>query len=66
MEYSIVIYYDPEDRIYVASIPELSGCIAHGETREEALREIQVACELWLETAEEDGIVIPKPRQEVF
>ena len=61
MEYSIVIYYDPVDKIYVASVPELQGCMAHGDTREDALREIQIACELWLETAKEDGITIPQP-----
>ncbi len=61
MEYSIIIYYDPIDKIYVASVPELQGCMAHGNTREEALKEIQIACELWIETAREDGIMIPDP-----
>lgn len=65
MEYSIFMYYDPQDHIYVASIPELQGCMAHGASREEALREIQAACELWLETAEEDGIQIPKPQMQL-
>lgn len=31
-EYSIIMQYDPQDNIYVASIPELQGCMAHGET----------------------------------
>ena len=65
MEYSVFIYYDATDKIYVASIPELSGCMAHGSTREEALKEIQIACDLWLETAEEDGILIPEPQRAV-
>ena len=63
MEYSVFIYYDATDKIYVASIPELSGCMAHGSTREEALKEIQIACDLWLETAKEDGIIIPEPQR---
>jgi len=60
-EYSIFIQYDPQDKIYVASIPELPGCMAHGETKEEALKEIDIAKELWIETAKEDGQQIPEP-----
>lgn len=40
-EYSILIQYDVIDRIYVASIPELPGCMAHGITKEQALKEIR-------------------------
>lgn len=61
MEYSIFIQYDTQDKIYVASIPELSGCIAHGDTREQAMQEIEVAKDLWLETAKEKHIPIPEP-----
>lgn len=60
-EYSIFIKYDPIDRIYVASVPELPGCMAHGETKEQALKEIEMAKELWIETALEDGQPIPEP-----
>ena len=62
MRYSVYMYYDEEDGIYVASIPELEGCMAHGATPEEAIREIQTACELWLEAASETGKPIPQPR----
>lgn len=60
-EYSIFIQYDTIDKIFVASIPELPGCMAHGETKEDALREIDIAKELWIETALEDGEEIPEP-----
>ena len=60
-EYSIFMQYDPQDKIYVASVPELQGCMAHGETKEEALKEIEVAKELWIETALKDGLSIPEP-----
>lgn len=60
-EYSIFMQYDPQDKIYVASVPELQGCMAHGKTKEEALKEIEVAKELWIETAKEDGLPIPEP-----
>ncbi len=60
-EYSIFIQYDREDKIFIASIPELKGCIAHGQTREEALKEIEIAKNLWIECALEDGEEIPEP-----
>ncbi len=62
LEYSIFIQYDLEDKIFVATVPELAGCMAHGKTREEALREIEIAKNLWIECAMEDGEEIPKPR----
>ena len=60
-EYSIFMQYDSQDKIYVASVPELQGCMTHGETKEEALKEIEIAKELWIETAKEDGLPIPEP-----
>ena len=60
-EYSIFMQYDPQNNLYVASIPELPECVAHGETKEQALKEIEIAKELWIETAKEDGEEIPKP-----
>ena len=48
--YSIELFYSEEDRGYIALAPELPGCSAFGETEEEALREIKVAIDLWLET----------------
>ena len=61
MKYSILIQYDANDNIYVASVPELSGCIAHGATQEKAIKEINTALDLWLESAKELGISIPEP-----
>lgn len=60
-KYSVFIQYDETDNIFVASIPELPGCMAHGKTKEEALHELDIACELWIETAQEIGREIPKP-----
>lgn len=55
----VVMQYDPQDKIDVASIPELQRCMVHGETKEEALKEIEIAKELWIETVLEDGEEIP-------
>lgn len=60
-KYSILIQWSEEDNCYVTSVPDLPGCMAHGETQAEALQELSVARDLWLETAEEVGKEIPKP-----
>jgi len=60
-KYSIEIFYSEEDEGYIALAPELPGCSAFGETEEEALREIKVAIDLWLDTAQKEGRGIPQP-----
>ncbi len=61
MHYSIIIQFDTSDNIYVASIPELQGCMAHGKTPEEAVREVLIVRDMWIDTAKELGIDIPSP-----
>ena len=60
-KYAMEIFYSEEDEGYIAIVPELPECSAFGETEEEALKEIKVAIDLWLETAKKDGIEIPEP-----
>ena len=61
LRYEIIIYWSDEDDLFVANIPELPGCMAHGDTYEEALREAQQAISLWVDTATELGHPIPEP-----
>lgn len=61
-DYFISIFYSEEDEGYIADIPDLAFCSAFGETPEEALREVQLAKEAWLETARDSGKPIPKPQ----
>lgn len=63
-KYEIIIYWSREDEVFIAEVPELSGCIAHGETPEETLKNVKEAIQLWIETAKEFGDSIPKPREE--
>jgi len=51
-KYAIEIFYSDEDEGYIAVVPGLAGCSAFGDTEEAALREVKVAVELWLETAQ--------------
>ncbi len=61
LEYQVNIAFDPRDKIYVARVPELDQCHTHGGTPEEALANAKEAIELWLETAQDQGIAIPEP-----
>ena len=61
-KYEIIMYWSDEDDAFVAEVPELPGCAAHGDTQEMALAEIKLAMELWIETAREFGDVIPEPK----
>lgn len=60
-KYAIEIFYSEEDEGYISVAPELPGCSAFGETVEEALEEIKIAIDLWIETAKREGRKIPKP-----
>ena len=65
-KYEIIIYWSNEDKIFVAEVPELKGCMAHGKTQTEAVKNLNQAIELWLETAIEFGDEIPLPRQRLI
>ena len=63
-KYEVIIYWSNEDGAFVAEVPELPGCAAHGDTQQAALEEIGQAIDLWLETAREFGDSIPEPKGE--
>lgn len=61
-KYEIIIFWSDEDDAYIADVPELPGCMAHGDTHESALANAKEAIQLWLETAKEFGDPIPAPK----
>ena len=61
LEYQVNVSFDPRDQIYVARVPELENCHAHGTTPEEAIQNAKEVIDLWLETAREKKIPIPEP-----
>lgn len=61
-KYEIIIYWSKEDGAFVAEVPELAGCMAHGRTRKEALEQAEEAIQLWLDTAREFQDFIPEPK----
>jgi predicted RNase H-like HicB family nuclease len=60
--YSVTIRWSDEDDAYIATVPELPGLSAFGDTEAEALRELEIAQELYLEALREAGDPIPQPR----
>ena len=63
-KYEIILYWSNADDAFVAEVPELPGCAAHGDTQENALKNINQAMELWIDTAKESGEPIPEPKGE--
>lgn len=61
-KYEIIIYWSDEDQVFIAEVPELPGCIAHGDSEESALQQAREAIRLWVETAREFGDPIPEPK----
>ena len=63
-KYEIIIYWSREDGAFVVEVTELPGCVAHGDTQEAALRNVNQAMDLWLDSAREFGDPIPEPKGE--
>ncbi len=64
MSYKYKIYWSEEDNAFIAEVPELPGCMAHGNSREEAIQNIRTAIDLWIDTAKEFNDPIPKPKED--
>ncbi len=61
-KYEIIIYWNEEDQAFIAEVPELPGCAADGATYKEALTNVEVIIQEWIETAKELGRSIPQPK----
>ena len=61
-KYETIIYWSDEDRCFVAEVPELPGCTAHGDSPNRALASAHEAISLWIDTAREFGDPIPEPK----
>ena len=61
MKYAIVVAFSDEDEGYIATVPELLGCSAFGDTEEDAIREVKIAASLWLSAATKAGRKAPEP-----
>jgi len=62
MKYEIILYWSDEDNAYISEIPELAGCIADGNTAQEALANVEIIANEWIETAKALNREIPEPK----
>jgi predicted RNase H-like HicB family nuclease len=61
-KYEIILYWSDEDQAYIAEVPELPGCAADGQTYKQALTNVEVIIQEWIETAQELKRPIPEPK----
>jgi predicted RNase H-like HicB family nuclease len=60
--YEIILYWSNENQGYIAEVPELAWCAADGKTYQEALENVELVIDEWIETAVEKGWKIPEPK----
>jgi predicted RNase H-like HicB family nuclease len=61
-KYEVIIYWSNEDQAFIAEVPELPGCMADGKTYAEAIANVEVIIQEWIETAKGLGREIPEPK----
>jgi predicted RNase H-like HicB family nuclease len=61
-KYEVILYWSEDDEAFIAEVPELPGCMADGATYQEALANVEVIIQEWIETAKELGRPIPEPK----
>ncbi len=61
-KYELIVFWSQEDERFIVEVPGLPGCMADGETYEEAVRNAQVVISEWIETAKKLGREIPQPK----
>jgi predicted RNase H-like HicB family nuclease len=61
-KYEVILYWSEPDNSFIAEVPELAGCMADGETYQDALANVEVIIEEWIETAREIGRAVPEPK----
>ena len=63
-KYEIILYWSNEDQAFIAEVPELPGCMAHGDDQQDALRNVNDAMQFWIERARELGRPVPQRKGE--
>ena len=62
IRYELIIYWSEEDQAFIVEIPELAGCMADGETYQEAVQNAELVIQEWIETAKQLERIIPEPK----
>ena len=61
-KYELIIYWSEEDQRYLVEVPELPGCMADGETYQDAIENAEIVISEWIETAQSAGREVPQPK----
>jgi predicted RNase H-like HicB family nuclease len=62
IKYELIIYWSETDQAFLVEVPELPGCMADGETYQEAVQNIEIVIQEWIETAQSLDRPIPEPK----
>jgi predicted RNase H-like HicB family nuclease len=62
IKYELIIYWSDVDQAFIVEVPELPGCAADGATYQEAVQNVEVVIQEWIETAKELGRPIPESK----
>jgi predicted RNase H-like HicB family nuclease len=62
IRYELIIYWSEEDQAFIVEVPDLAGCMADGETYQEAVQNAELVIQEWIETAKQLERIIPEPK----
>jgi predicted RNase H-like HicB family nuclease len=65
-KYEMVIYWSQADDAFIVEVPELPGCMADGATYQEAVANAEQVIQEWIDTANEEGRLIPEPKRRLI
>lgn len=57
----MLLKYSSTEKCYIVAVPDLPGCMADGESPNEAYENAKIVMREWMETARADGRKIPEP-----
>ncbi|MBE9060586.1 type II toxin-antitoxin system HicB family antitoxin [cf. Phormidesmis sp. LEGE 11477] len=62
IKYELIIFWSDTDQSFIVEVPELPGCMADGETYQEAVQNVEIIIQEWIETAQALGRTVPEPK----
>ena len=62
LKYEVIVYWSNDDKAFIAEMPELPGCMSDGKTPQDAMKNINIVAQEWIDTAHAQGRPIPKPK----
>jgi predicted RNase H-like HicB family nuclease len=62
IKYELIVYWSEADEAFIVEVPELLGCMADGQSYAEAVANVEIVIQEWIETAQMLGRIIPIPK----